>query len=404
METDLGEVRVHVGGTADRLTSAVQSVAFTSGADIYFARGAFRPGTAAGDHLLAHEVAHVAQQRSRGGDSTVTGGPTIGRADDPAEVEAEARAAKITALMRSTGTGPVAAPDVPAGVGHRTNPAQPIRRMTFYLRQLGRPKVLEGLKVTRKGYAFITEDMTPAERERVYAALQADDTFGKNNFTSLDELRLEVEADRVRSAPGGRVGGSAANPPAHPARAPAAGPPVAGAAASSSGHQPGPQPPLSFRVPNLPPAPGRCSGRLPRPWGPPGRRRRQRPQPTHWPHTPKRLAQRSPRARPDLRRRPCPRQHRRPSPHRLRWQSLLRPMLPRPARPKPTHRSRGRRRPTRSPLPSLRRNLLRRRRRRSDHRLRRPMPQHHRPPWPHQRLRPLSPRRRRPSTRAPDSP
>src|SRR5262249_24935841 len=35
---------------------------FTSGNDVYFADGFYRPGTAAGDFLLAHELVHVIQQ------------------------------------------------------------------------------------------------------------------------------------------------------------------------------------------------------------------------------------------------------------------------------------------------------------------------------------------------------
>jgi Domain of unknown function (DUF4157) len=58
-----GDVRVHADGAADTLARSVQARAFTTGRDVFFARGEYRPGTAAGDRLLAHELAHVAQQR-----------------------------------------------------------------------------------------------------------------------------------------------------------------------------------------------------------------------------------------------------------------------------------------------------------------------------------------------------
>ncbi len=41
--------------------------AFTRGRDVHFQRGAFAPGTADGDALIAHEFAHLAQQTQRGG-------------------------------------------------------------------------------------------------------------------------------------------------------------------------------------------------------------------------------------------------------------------------------------------------------------------------------------------------
>ena len=39
------------------------TLALTQGADVHFAPGAYQPGTPGGDHLIAHELAHVAQQR-----------------------------------------------------------------------------------------------------------------------------------------------------------------------------------------------------------------------------------------------------------------------------------------------------------------------------------------------------
>lgn len=59
---DLQPVRIHTDAEAGSLARAAQARAFASGTDIYFAPGTFRPGSPAGDRLLAHEVAHVVQQ------------------------------------------------------------------------------------------------------------------------------------------------------------------------------------------------------------------------------------------------------------------------------------------------------------------------------------------------------
>src|SRR4051794_21029882 len=64
--TDLGSVRVHSADVAAESAAALGARAYTLGEDIVMARGAFRPLTRDGRTLVAHEVAHVVQQR-RGG-------------------------------------------------------------------------------------------------------------------------------------------------------------------------------------------------------------------------------------------------------------------------------------------------------------------------------------------------
>ncbi len=59
---DFGGVRVHTDGQADQLNQALQARAFTTGQDIFFRRGEYRPGSGAGRQLLAHELTHVVQQ------------------------------------------------------------------------------------------------------------------------------------------------------------------------------------------------------------------------------------------------------------------------------------------------------------------------------------------------------
>src|SRR5436305_946644 len=48
-----------------RLNRALGARAFTIGHDIAFGTGEYRPGTAAGDVLIAHELAHTIQQEGR---------------------------------------------------------------------------------------------------------------------------------------------------------------------------------------------------------------------------------------------------------------------------------------------------------------------------------------------------
>ena len=64
---DFSGVRIHTGATSEHLNRGVRSLAFTSGNDIYFGAGQYRPDTDSGKHLLAHELTHVVQQSGAGG-------------------------------------------------------------------------------------------------------------------------------------------------------------------------------------------------------------------------------------------------------------------------------------------------------------------------------------------------
>lgn len=84
----VNDVRVHTGAQADALARAVSARAFTVGSDIFFSSGEYRPGTSDGDQLIAHEVAHVVQQRG----APVAGPLTVSQPGDALEREAEALA------------------------------------------------------------------------------------------------------------------------------------------------------------------------------------------------------------------------------------------------------------------------------------------------------------------------
>jgi Domain of unknown function (DUF4157)/Lysine-specific metallo-endopeptidase len=84
-----GDVRVHDDGRADGAARAVDALAYTSGRDIVFAAGRYEPHSERGVRLLAHELTHVVQQRSG------LAPARAGRADDPAEHEAERNAQRL---------------------------------------------------------------------------------------------------------------------------------------------------------------------------------------------------------------------------------------------------------------------------------------------------------------------
>ena len=96
---DLSGVRVHADSAADDLARSVSAQAFTVGSDIYFSRGSYSTTSESGRHLLAHELTHVLQNRHA--PASVSGAaPTIGRADDPAERQADRVAGGVLDAFR----------------------------------------------------------------------------------------------------------------------------------------------------------------------------------------------------------------------------------------------------------------------------------------------------------------
>jgi hypothetical protein len=99
-EPDLSEIRIHRAG-ADGPFAAWGSAAMTVGSDIYIRADCYAPETRAGLWLLAHEVAHVVQQR-RGPVEAVplTGGWAVGPCRGAEEREADAAADAVLAGRR----------------------------------------------------------------------------------------------------------------------------------------------------------------------------------------------------------------------------------------------------------------------------------------------------------------
>ncbi len=88
---DFGGVRVHTGPEAARANRELEAIAFTTGHDIFFDDGRYRPDSAEGRWLLAHELTHVVQQR-RGTVAASDSGSRLSKPGDPSEREADAAA------------------------------------------------------------------------------------------------------------------------------------------------------------------------------------------------------------------------------------------------------------------------------------------------------------------------
>ena len=62
---DFSNVNIHTDSESDSLNKDMHSLAFTNGADIYFAEGKYNPDSSSGKTLLAHELTHVIQQTGK---------------------------------------------------------------------------------------------------------------------------------------------------------------------------------------------------------------------------------------------------------------------------------------------------------------------------------------------------
>lgn len=96
---DLSGVRVHAE-SAEAASLGVR--AFTTGRDVAFAPGQYQPGTPDGDHLIAHELAHVVQQSGAAGAPAAAqfaGGERGGALEDEADHAAVSALAGQTAKV-----------------------------------------------------------------------------------------------------------------------------------------------------------------------------------------------------------------------------------------------------------------------------------------------------------------
>lgn len=96
---DVDFICIHTGPEADALNRRIDSTAFAHGSELFFGPNSYRPDSESGIELLAHEVIHVCQQLS--GRVPHSGpGVNVRPANDEFELEAQALARPVAALMR----------------------------------------------------------------------------------------------------------------------------------------------------------------------------------------------------------------------------------------------------------------------------------------------------------------
>lgn len=87
---DFSSVRVHADAAAAGSAQAVDALAYTVGSHVVFGSGQYRPHSREGQGLLAHELAHVVQQRAAGGGATPVETPRLEHEADRAAQRVQA--------------------------------------------------------------------------------------------------------------------------------------------------------------------------------------------------------------------------------------------------------------------------------------------------------------------------
>jgi uncharacterized protein DUF4157 len=112
---DFSRVRVHTDARAAASARSVNALAYTVGSNVVFAQGQYAPGKSHGRKLLAHELAHVVQQR-RMNNAAPQAKLEIGPANDELEKEADKIAEHVAGV---SGTAAIPPPKPPSAIGHR---------------------------------------------------------------------------------------------------------------------------------------------------------------------------------------------------------------------------------------------------------------------------------------------
>ena len=150
-----GDVSVHTDSAAASAADSANAKAFTTGNDVYFGAGQYNPGSSSGQHLIAHELAHVAQ--GAGGAASASGeGPSVSRPGDAGERAADVAADKA---VRGEPVGDVGT--APATVLHREgveeddneDPLAQLREEAddFFVDEVECLRIIRGLNPTQKG-------------------------------------------------------------------------------------------------------------------------------------------------------------------------------------------------------------------------------------------------------------
>ena len=182
---DFSSVRVHTGGEAGAIARSLHSRAFTLGSDVFFAPGEYRPESAGGQRLLAHELTHVVQQ---GGGSDGARAQRIQRED-----ESSPSPTPMTLETPPEGDPNVFVPRNRSEIGWIDKRPQAGKQGTFHLPELKLPTVggmPKGVREHRTAAGAPAEGFRPLHNDAPYEYLGG----AERGSTTAKQLWLRATA------------------------------------------------------------------------------------------------------------------------------------------------------------------------------------------------------------------
>ncbi len=144
------DVQVHTGEQAVQLSRQLDARAFTVGSDIAFNRGEHQPGSLYGDALLAHELAHVAQQDGAGTEAAMAKSD-----DNVSPLELDANLSAFNAVAQLWGKGKLEAANVMRNAMPRLRTGLSLRRCETAEEKQYKEGALQVLKASYEDYTDI---------------------------------------------------------------------------------------------------------------------------------------------------------------------------------------------------------------------------------------------------------
>lgn len=212
-EFDFSQVRIHANPRAADSAAALNARAYTVGTDIVFGRDQYSPASPAGRKLVAHELAHVVQQRGK-----TSGAP---RAISTAGEQEAASASEAVTTGCPVRVGPTSVPGVQRETQtfdqakrsvieelHRSMPAAILPMLDFMDAPIraqlqNDPDVLSAIKGLPKGaQAIVMKHLTQAAPASPQAQAQAQPRPAEQipTSTSSDYENFGLHADNAQKA------------------------------------------------------------------------------------------------------------------------------------------------------------------------------------------------------------
>jgi hypothetical protein len=197
---DFAGVRFHIGSEAEQSAAAVNALAYTVGHHVVFGAGQYSPHTDDGRRLIAHELAHVVQQRDWADSGARP--DRISSPNDAGEQEAERAAG---AVMAGLTVEVPAQKGVLSRYGHSDCSEDDLRNFVWPSDWVTKQMVAKAIRVLGADPLdpavpplltkyFMTATPNLARIREVYNSIQAD--FTANNYT----YECETECDEVEAA------------------------------------------------------------------------------------------------------------------------------------------------------------------------------------------------------------